>query len=310
MDHLHVASQRSRPAIAVSTVVALIAALILVISPSRSLAAGTGDQIYWGNEGRSAVRSGNLDGRRRRGRAPRRDAVRSGARPRGRARSTGPTGSAAGSGSGTSTAPAPHRPCSPRAGKPLRGGGRSCGEQDLLGQLHHEHDPGREPRRHSSPPSTLFTEPGGSGPSGVAIDPAAGKIYWTNQYHRPGPGREPDGSGTAATLFGNDAPLPTVEDNPIGVAIDPAAGKIYWTNLGLLQRSGQVRVGNLDGTGTPSTLFDSESGPGGPSHRPRGEQDLLGHLRPRRYPFGEPGRQRASPRPCSAARAHRSSPRF
>src|SRR4249920_2555647 len=63
MQHLHVASQRSRLEIAVSTVVALIAALILVISPSRSLAAGTGDQIYWSREqGNDSIMVGPLGG--------------------------------------------------------------------------------------------------------------------------------------------------------------------------------------------------------------------------------------------------------
>jgi hypothetical protein len=33
------------------------------------------------------------------------------------------------------------------------------------------------------------------------------------------------------------------------VAVDPAGGKIYWGNFN------DVRVGNLDGSGSPSTLF-------------------------------------------------------
>ncbi len=120
----------------------------------------------------------------------------------------------------------------------------------------------------TDPAQTLFTEDGGSAPSGVAIDPAAGKIYWTNQFSdqvRVGP---LDGLGPAQTLFGNGATVPTVERNPIGVAIDPAAGKIYWTDLGnCCSGPGQVRVGNLDGTGA-STLFADEAGPGGLSIDP------------------------------------------
>jgi uncharacterized protein (DUF2147 family) len=111
--------------------------------------------------------------------------------------------------------------------------------------------------------STLFRDPAGSAPSGVAIDPAAGKIYWTNQFTDQVRVGNLDGSGTASTLFGRDAAVPTVERNPIGVAINPAAGKIYWTDLGsCCSGPGQVRVGNLDGTGA-STLFGDELSPGG-----------------------------------------------
>jgi len=111
--------------------------------------------------------------------------------------------------------------------------------------------------------STLFTEPGGSAPSGVAIDPRAGKVYWTNQFTDQVRVGNIDGSGTASTLFGRDAAVPTVERNPIGVALNPAAGKIYWTDLGnCCGGPGQVRVGNLDGTGA-STLFGDEVSPGG-----------------------------------------------
>jgi DNA-binding beta-propeller fold protein YncE len=260
MDHLHVASRRSRLAIVVSTVVALIAALILVISPSRSLAAVTGDQIYWGNES-GAVRSGNLNG-----------------------------GVAADAFAGET-------PCGvaidPAAGKIYwanwSGGGVRVGNLDGTGAstLFGESDNNIcgvavDPAagkiywanfttntikvgnlNGSGSPTTLFSEPSGSAPSGVAIDPAAGKIYWTNQFTdqvRVGN----LGGGTASTLFGSDAPVPTDENNPIGVAIDPAAGKIYWTDLGnCCSGPGQVRVGNLDGSGSPSTLFDNEAGPGG-----------------------------------------------
>src|SRR5437667_5198 len=59
-------------------------------------------------------------------------------------------------------------------------------------------------------------------PDGVAIAPAAGKIYCAND----GSGKirvgNLNGSGTPADLF------PTTEDSPTGVAIDPTAGKIYW----------------------------------------------------------------------------------
>ena len=118
----------------------------------------------------------------------------------------------------------------------------------------------------------------------MAIDPAANKIYWTNQVGTTGVRvGNLDGSGTASTLFGGEA-------NPIGLAIDPAANKIYWADLGsCCSGPGAIRVGNLDGSGTASTLFGGEGGPGRRRDRPHGEQDLLGQFRPRRDPGREPG---------------------
>jgi hypothetical protein len=98
----------------------------------------------------------------------------------------------------------------------------------------------------SGSPQTLFA--GESGPTGVAIDPAAGRIYWTNLL--PGAIRvgSLDGSGSPQTLFGG-------ESQPAGVAIDPAGGRIYWASFAF---GGAIRVGNLDGSGTPQTLFGGE----------------------------------------------------
>lgn len=66
--------------------------------------------------------------------------------------------------------------------------------------------------------ATLFSD--SSFTTGEAIDVVGGKIYWADQ---------------------NSA------------SIDTAAGKIYWAD-----QTGQVRVGNLDGSGTAQTLFDGE----------------------------------------------------
>ena len=140
--------------------------------------------------------------------------------------------------------------------------------------------------------STLFTDPGGSAPSGVAIDPANNKIYWTNQFSDEVRAGNLDGSGFAQTLFsGEDNPIGVAANpaagkiywtdlnagtvrvgplggstvgaaqtlfnssTPSGPAIDPTTNKIYWTSW----TSGLgIRVGNLDGTGTVSTLFGGE----------------------------------------------------
>ena len=96
----------------------------------------------------------------------------------------------------------------------------------------------------------LFT--GESSPDGVAIDAAAGKIYWANTT---------TGAIRVANLDGTGArDLYTGESSPSGVAIDPAAGLIYWANA--VSGTGAIRVGNLDGSGA-RTLFAAESYPVG-----------------------------------------------
>ena len=93
---------------------------------------------------------------------------------------------------------------------------------------------------------------GESSPEGVAIDPAAGEIYWADTT---------SGAIRVANLDGTGArDLFTGESQPSGVAIDPAAGLIYWANA--VSGSGAIRVGNLDGSGA-RTLFARESYPVG-----------------------------------------------
>jgi DNA-binding beta-propeller fold protein YncE len=91
-----------------------------------------------------------------------------------------------------------------------------------------------------------------SSPEGIAIDPAAGKMYWADTT---------SGAIRVANLDGSGArDLYTGETQPSGVAIDPAAGKIYWANA--VSRTGAIRVGNLDGSGVRD-LFSNESYPVG-----------------------------------------------
>jgi PQQ-like domain len=143
--------------------------------------------------------------------------------------------------------------------------------------------------------SNLFA--GENEPEGVAIDPAAGKIYWADDGSDVIRVGNLDGSGVATNLFtGQDIPEGVAIDaaagkiywanyassaivvanldgsgtatalfsgeaayEAVGVAVDPAAGKIYWTSSG----SGSIWVGNLDGTGTPVELFSGEDNPRG-----------------------------------------------
>ena len=66
------------------------------------------------------------------------------------------------------------------------------------------------------------TIPVGSGPSGVAVDPAAGTVYVTNNY-----------DGTVSVIneaTGAVTATIPVGPHPYGVAVDPAAGTVYVTN--------------------------------------------------------------------------------
>ena len=78
---------------------------------------------------------------------------------------------------------------------------------------------------------------------------AADSIYWSNEDGsnsiRYGPLSGDNGGSTPAQTLFNDG------GRPCGVALNPAAGKAYWANWD----SGEIRVGNLDGTGA-NTLFD------------------------------------------------------
>ena len=86
------------------------------------------------------------------------------------------------------------------------------------------------------------------GPMGLAIDSAAGKIYWANF------GFVVRDSGTTigvANLDGSDAhilPLPAgLVHAPHGLAIN--AGKLYWTNHDPASGQSWIGVANLDGSG-------------------------------------------------------------
>ena len=115
---------------------------------------------------------------------------------------------------------------------------------------------------YTSPGAVLLGDLGGSGarnlvtgessPDGVAIDSAAGKMYWANTT---------SGAIRVANLDGTGArDLYTGETQPSGVAIDPTAGLIYWADA--VSRTGTIRVGNLNGSGA-RTLFAGESYPVG-----------------------------------------------
>ncbi len=82
---------------------------------------------------------------------------------------------------------------------------------------------------------TVF--PGENRPQGIAIDAAAGKIYWGSTGTNAIRVANLDGTGAHDLFIG--------ESQVSGVAIDPVAGKLYWAAYG----AGKIRAGNLDGTG-------------------------------------------------------------
>jgi hypothetical protein len=110
----------------------------------------------------------------------------------------------------------------------------------------------------SGPVGTVYAGPGDglNFPLGMALDPAAGRIYWTSNGDDKIKRAPLDGSGPAAVHYGSD-PAHGVSD-PVGLTIDPAAGWLYWSQdewdnqLGVV---GKIRRAPLDGSGPVVTLY-------------------------------------------------------
>lgn len=94
-------------------------------------------------------------------------------------------------------------------------------------------------------------------PGGVAIDPAAGRIYWANESDNTIQRAPLAGGGTVDAVYG---PANGVR-SPGALAIDPAAGRIYWTNGG----DDTIRGAKLAGGGTVDTLYGPAHDVSGPS---------------------------------------------
>ena len=95
-----------------------------------------------------------------------------------------------------------------------------------------------------------------NGPVGVAIDAAAGKIYWANAGSNTISFARLDGTGGGGQLNITGA----TASHPYGVAIDPAAGKIYWANDG----NNTISFARLDGTGGGGQLNITGASVSGP----------------------------------------------
>ena len=94
-------------------------------------------------------------------------------------------------------------------------------------------------------------------PCGVAVDPAAGKIYWAEFV---GVGTTA-GTIRRANLDGsNPETLVSGQFGPSGVAIDPALNKIYWTNQDPGGPNGAVWSADLNGS-NPQAIVPSQANP-------------------------------------------------
>jgi hypothetical protein len=78
-------------------------------------------------------------------------------------------------------------------------------------------------------------------PAGLAIYPAAGRIYWSNYGGDTISFANLNGSGGGADLTTTG----TTVDSPEGVAIDPTTNRIYWTNYG----NNTITYASLNGGG-------------------------------------------------------------
>ena len=141
-----------------------------------------------------------------------------------------------------------------------------------------------------------------SGPRGVTLDPAAGRIYWANYGDGLGTTisyANLDGSGGADVVT---MPGTATTEGPEGIALDVAAGRIYWGNYGPQPAgAGQGRHDRLHEPrrqrrlGRPRHVPDRSRPRPWRRDRPGGGRDLLAELRRQHARQGQPRRQRRQP---------------
>lgn len=111
----------------------------------------------------------------------------------------------------------------------------------------------------SGSPTVLFDNPtdGVRRPQGVALDVAGGKVYWASGNGATGNrivAGNLDGSGTPVVLFDNASDGVFA---PWGIAVDVSNSLVYWGEAPGTAQNNRIRVGNLDGSGSPTDLFDT-----------------------------------------------------
>jgi hypothetical protein len=108
----------------------------------------------------------------------------------------------------------------------------------------------------SGTPTVLFDAADGvSGPRGISIDVANGWIYWAQQGGTSVNRAAIDGSGAVMTLFAAQPGF-----LPHSVKIDPFSQLLYWTEFTQGDLPATVMVGNSNGSGVPSVLYDVGTG--------------------------------------------------
>ncbi len=104
------------------------------------------------------------------------------------------------------------------------------------------------------------------GPMGLAVDAAAGRIYWTN-FGNDQDGSGAGGNGTSIAFAnldgsgGGQIPVAAPIGGPHGLAFDPATSRLYWPNISTTPQS--IAFSNLDGTnpGVLNTTGATVNGP-------------------------------------------------
>jgi CSLREA domain-containing protein len=91
-------------------------------------------------------------------------------------------------------------------------------------------------------------------PTGLALDPDGGKVYWSDYFAGTISRASLDGSNQETLVSG----LPGLPHGPNHIALDLANGHLYWT----LANAGEVRRSNLDGSGMV-TLVSGQTTPAG-----------------------------------------------
>ncbi|NMM46829.1 IPT/TIG domain-containing protein [Marinigracilibium pacificum] len=94
------------------------------------------------------------------------------------------------------------------------------------------------------------SEDGVSTPSSITIDYSTNKLYWTNKGN---------GAIMVGNTMGTEVPYPLFGEQEVlwysyGIQVDSINSKIYFSDF-----IGSIKVGELDGTGTPTVIYDTNN---------------------------------------------------
>jgi DNA-binding beta-propeller fold protein YncE len=102
-------------------------------------------------------------------------------------------------------------------------------------------------------------------PSGIALDVAGGKMYWTNTAVPT----TANSKIQRANLDGSNVEdlvnnlVTTVLTGPMGIALDVAGGKMYWTDQEIWAADGRIQRADLDGSNIEDLVSTGLTGPSG-----------------------------------------------